>query len=197
MDSKKIFWLMALAIIAGFFVFLALGVVAPVSASGQNGAYGATQPSANVYAAPLPPQSAGAELSAPQPAAGGTLAPVNGGVQEVTLTVQGGNYYPNPIVVKKGVSVRLIADIGKMPGCSKSIVIPEFGIRKTVSSSDNLIEFTPGKSGTFQFSCSMGMYRGTIVVQEADGTVAAYTGSAPAAKAGSCGANGGGCGCGG
>jgi copper chaperone CopZ len=121
-------------------------------------------------------------------------------VQTVQLSVQGANYYPNPIRVKKGIPVQLVADMNNMPGCSRSIIIPEYGISKTVSAGDNIIQFTPDKSGTFQFSCSMGMYHGQIVVEEADGSVAAYTGSAPVTQ-GSCGGSGsgssGGCGCGG
>jgi len=125
-----------------------------------------------------------------------TLATVTNGVQIVQLSVQGTNYYPNPIRVKIGIPVQIVADINNMPGCSKSIVIPEFGIRKIVSASDNVIEFTPNKSGTFQFSCSMNMFSGQIVVENADGSVAAYTGSAPVTSGGSCGGSGGGCSCG-
>lgn len=127
----------------------------------------------------------------------GTLATVTNGVQVVQLSVQGANYYPNPIRVKIGVPVQLVADIINMPGCSKSIVIPEFGVSKYVSTGDNVIEFTPNKSGTFQFSCSMGMYHGQIIVENVDGTVASYTGkAAPVNSGGTCGGSGGGCGCG-
>jgi len=126
-----------------------------------------------------------------------TLATVTNGVQTVQLSVQGINYYPNPIRVKVGIPVKLVADINNMPGCSKSIVIPEFGIRKILNSSDNVIEFTPTKSGTFQFSCSMNMYRGQIVVEEADGSVSSYTGTAPVpSSGGSYSSDGCGCGCG-
>jgi copper chaperone CopZ len=124
----------------------------------------------------------------------GTLDTVTNGVQVVQLSVQGTTYYPNPIRVKIGVPVRLVADVNNMPGCSKSIVIPEFGVSKYVSTGDNVIEFTPNKSGTFQFSCSMNMYRGQIIVENVDGSVAAYTGSAPVIS-GTCG-GGGSCGCG-
>ncbi|MFH1229648.1 MAG: copper ion binding protein [Candidatus Aenigmatarchaeota archaeon] len=127
----------------------------------------------------------------------GNLATVTDGVQVVQLSVQGSTYYPNPIRVKKGIPVQLVADINNMPGCSKSIVIPEFGVSKYVSAGDNIIQFTPTKAGTFQFSCSMNMYRGQIIVEESDGSVPAYTGSAPAPSGGSCGGSGGGCGCGG
>jgi copper chaperone CopZ len=128
----------------------------------------------------------------------GGLAAVTNGVQVVQLSVQGSNYYPNPIRVKTGIPVQLVADINNMPGCSKSIVIPEFGVRKVVSTSDNVIEFTPDKSGTFNFSCSMNMFRGQIVVENVDGSVAAFTGSAPAtvSSGSSCGSGSCGCGCG-
>lgn len=139
-------------------------------------------------------QAAGAAGAA---ATGAEIAKSADGVQEVNLYVQGAEYYPNPITVKKGVPVRIIADVSRVPGCAKSIVIPEFGVRKYVRAGDNEIEFTPDKSGTFPFSCSMGMYQGTIVVQDADGSVASFTGSAPPVQKSSCGANGGGCGCGG
>ena len=180
MNSEKIFWLMVVGLAAGFFVFLAFGIgVSPANAAGQ--------PAGNSYAAGLP---SGAE-------AGGTPAEIKNGVQEVQLYVQGSSYYPNPIRVKKGTPVRLVGDMNRIPGCSRSIVIPEFGIRKVLSTGDNTIEFTPDKSGTFQFSCSMGMYIGTIVVEDTDGSVAAFTGDAAPVAAGSCGAGGGGCGCGG
>jgi plastocyanin len=180
MDSEKIFWALAALVMVGVFAFLISGsFVGPVNAAQQNLQLGAQAGNAQALGG------------------GSALAAVNDGVQEVALSVQGGTYYPNPVRVKKGVPVRLVADMNSMRGCSRSIVIPDFGVSKTVGAGDNAIEFTPDKSGTFSFSCSMGMYRGTIVVEEADGSVAAFTGSAPKAAAGSCGAGGGGCGCGG
>jgi copper chaperone CopZ/plastocyanin len=124
------------------------------------------------------------------------LAAATNDVQTVKLSVQGSNYYPNPIRVKKGIPVQLVADINNMSGCSRNIVIPEFGVRKVVSTTDNVIEFTPDKSGTFNFSCSMGMYLGQIVVEEYDGSVSAFTGSAPVTSSSSCGSGSCGCGCG-
>lgn len=186
MNSEKIFWAMVVVLVAGFAMFLAFGgLSAPVNAVVSQQA---AQQGSSAQAAPAP--------------AGGSLAEVKNGVQEITLTVEGSSYSPNPIRVKKGIPVRLVADMSKIPGCSRSVVISEFGIRKVLSASDNTIEFTPDKSGTFDFSCSMGMYRGKIVVEETDGSVAAFSGSAPKAAApagtgGSCGIGGGGCGCGG
>ncbi len=191
LNAEKIFWGLCILLIAGFFLFFAFGgLVAPVNAASQNGA---VQPYKAAPYAGAQPSARQQQAAAP---AGGQLAPANNGVQEVTLTVQGGTYYPNPIRVKKGVPVKITADLGSVRGCASGIVMPDFGIRKNVRAGDNTIEFTPDKSGTFDFSCSMGMYRGQIVVEDADGTVANFKGTAPAIKA-SCGANGGGCGCGG
>ena len=203
MESEKIFWgLIAVVFVGLAFAFVFATAVNPINASSA-GQKAVQQQGANTYYAPL---AAGTQVAAPsaqqaQGAAtqGGQLAAVNNGVQEVQLSVSGSNYMPNPIRVKVGVPVRLVADIANMPGCSKSVVIPDFEVRKTVSAGDNVIEFTPTQSGTFSFSCSMNMYKGTIIVEEADGTVAAFAGAAPAPSAiGGChmGA-GGGCGCGG
>ena len=88
----------------------------------------------------------------------------SGNAQIVKLSVEGGRYILSPSEFKKNVPVRIEADISKMPGCSKSIVISAFNIRKVVSAADNLIEFTPTKTGTFNIACSMNMYRGTFTV---------------------------------
>ena len=88
----------------------------------------------------------------------------SGNVQESKLWVNGGSYVLSPSEFRKDVPVRIEADMSKMPGCSKSIVISAFGVRKTLTSGDNIIEFTPDKTGTFTIACSMNMYRGTFSV---------------------------------
>ena len=127
-------------------------------------------------------------------------------IQTATLKVVNGIDIMTPSVFKKGIPVRITADIANMPGCSKSFTIPDFNIRKSLNANDNIIEFTPDKSGTFRMACTMNMYTGTFTVTD-DGL--APTGAAAAQQAqvasavaskpsgGSCGASGGGCGCGG
>jgi len=138
------------------------------------------------------------------PSPGNANSGNTGNVQVAKLYVQGSSYVIEPSVFKKGVPVRLEADIARMPGCSKSVVIPQFNVRKTVSQNDNFIEFTPTQSGTIYIACSMNMYRGSFTVSD-DG-VAGSTATTqaqkqqpiiPASTGGSCGASGGGCGCGG
>ena len=116
-------------------------------------------------------------------------------VQVVKIYVDGAQYVLEPSSVKKGIPVRLEADMSKMPGCSRGIISPELGIKKTFSSKENTFEFTPNKSGTFYIACSMNMYKGTLTVLESDGSKSDYV-QTPSSSGGACG-TGGGCGCGG
>ncbi len=118
----------------------------------------------------------------------------SGDVQVVKMHVEGSQYILEPSSIKKGIPVRLEADMSRMPGCSRGIISSELGIRKTFSSNDNTLTFTPDKAGTFYISCSMNMYKGTITVLESDGSKSNYVQKALPAGS-SCGA-GGGCGCG-
>src|SRR3989344_7388341 len=115
----------------------------------------------------------------------------NQDVQVVKLWVNNGQYVFEPSSVKKDVPVRLEADISKMPGCSKSVISSELGIRKTFNSNDNTLEFTPNKAGNFYFACSMNMYKGNLIVLESDGTKSNYV-QTPQSSGGSCGTGGGG-----
>ncbi|MBU0977298.1 MAG: hypothetical protein KKD18_02685 [Nanoarchaeota archaeon] len=125
--------------------------------------------------------------------------PSGGDVQVVKLYVGNtGDYVLEPSELKREVKVRLEADMTRMPGCSRSIVIPAFGVSKTFTTSDNSVEFVPDKAGTFNIACSMNMYRGTFTVLDESGKKSNYVEqklSSP--SGGSCGVGGGGCGCGG
>jgi|GEM_PF-1418069 len=132
-------------------------------------------------------------------------ATIQDGVQTATLKVVGSNYVLTPSVFKKGVPVKITADVNSMPGCSKAFTIPTFKILKFISASDNVIEFTPDQSGTFKMACTMNMYTGTFSVTD-DGTTAtlaaananqpAATKPSTASSGGTCGVSTGGCGCG-
>lgn len=87
----------------------------------------------------------------------------SGNVQVVKMWVENGQYKFDGSV-KAGIPVRIEADMTRMPGCSKSFSISTLGIRKTFTSSDNSLEFTPDKSGVYNVECSMNMYRGDLVV---------------------------------
>lgn len=122
---------------------------------------------------------------------------VAGEGQTVKMYVQGGQYILEPSTFKVGQKVRIEAEISRVPGCAKSVVIGAFGVRKTLTAGDNVIEFTPTKAGTFNIACSMNMYQGTFIVLDAEGKMDNYIEAAPTGEH-SCGGSGGGCGgCGG
>lgn len=124
------------------------------------------------------------------------------GFQTINMRVEGGQYVFEPKAVVKGKHVRIIADVSRIPGCSKSFTIPEYGIRKYLTAADNIIEFTPQKAGQLYVACSMNMYRGILVVAETPETASAAVAAATSSQAastqtrptGSCGCGGGGCG---
>ncbi|MBS3071372.1 cupredoxin domain-containing protein [Candidatus Pacearchaeota archaeon] len=120
-----------------------------------------------------------------------------GNVQIVKMYVENGKYIITPSEFKRGDIVRIEADMSKMPGCSKSIVISAFNIRKTLTNTNNVIEFKAEKAGTFNIVCSMNMYKGVFTILEYDGSKSNFVEQASSGGH-SCGGSGGGCGgCGG
>lgn len=89
---------------------------------------------------------------------------INGEIQEITLSMKDYNYYPQTIKVKAGSPVRISLD-SSVYGCFRAFTIPAFGIYKNLKTPGDYIEFTPGKKGTYRFSCTMGMGTGTLIVE--------------------------------
>ncbi len=120
-----------------------------------------------------PPETFQTSSSAGSGASGQAAeATVKDGVQYVTSFVSSGGY--EPITVQQGIPVKwtLNAPSGSLNGCNNAIVIPEYDLQIDLKTGDNLIEFTPDRSGTFVFSCWMGMVRSSITVVGEDGAVA-------------------------
>lgn len=80
--------------------------------------------------------------------------------------------YPT-INVQKGIPVRwnLHADEEKLNGCNNEITIPALGLSRKLVPGDNIIEFTPQRSGRIPYSCWMGMLYGSIIVTDEKGEV--------------------------
>lgn len=95
----------------------------------------------------------------------GAVANVTKDVQYITTNLDNGRY--KPITVQKGIPVKWTIEAGQrdINGCNNAINIPEYGIRGfELKSGENIIEFTPDKSGTFVYTCWMGMIRSKITV---------------------------------
>ena len=87
-----------------------------------------------------------------------------GGVQRVLVEVKGG-YTPAVIRVRAGAPVRLDFHRDETNTCTEEVVIPDFGIRTYLPSHRTTpVTFTPA-AGTYEFTCGMGMVRGTIIAE--------------------------------
>ncbi|HBI34339.1 MAG TPA: hypothetical protein DEA43_01695 [Candidatus Moranbacteria bacterium] len=86
------------------------------------------------------------------------------GVQVVRMKEIASGYSPNKFTIKKDVPVKWIIDAQAPYSCASSLVVSSLKIQKTLKAGENIIEFTPTKTGKIPFSCSMGMYTGAFTV---------------------------------
>ena len=96
-------------------------------------------------------------------------APIEGlqeqDVQILEMTQSASGYRPDVLKVKAGIPVRWIITSESSFTCASTIAVPSLNIQKNLQKGQNIIEFTPTQKGSIPFSCSMGMYRGTILVE--------------------------------
>lgn len=112
------------------------------------------------YAALFPPAAtAGVVVDG-----GGTTAPPAAGAEVITMTQDGSGYSPSALTVHAGSHVRWVITSTNAYTCASGIRVPSLGISKQLAAGENVIEFIPQQEGEIPFSCSMGMYRGTITV---------------------------------
>lgn len=105
------------------------------------------------------------------------------GVQLVDSTLSSGKY--PAITVQAGIPVKwnISAAEDDINGCNNRLYIPEYDIEYSFEPGENIIEFTPKKTGKFSYSCWMGMIRSSITVV----TPGADTSSANASNDGAAG----------
>ena len=131
-------------------------------------------------------------------ATGGTEAVLTGDFQEVNMDVSASGYSPNSFVLKKGIPVKWNVNVKQLTGCNQELILRQYGIDKKLKAGLNVIEFTPDKEGVIQFSCGMGMLRGSFIVTESGAASQEQIKTATPPKGMQCGgSSGGGCGCGG
>jgi len=124
---------------------------------------------------------------------------IENGYQIINMNMDTNGYHPNSFVIKKGIPVKWNIDVTEIIPCNNEIVMNAYNIDVKLKQGLNLIEFTPDKIGTIQFSCGMGMLHGSFIVTEtgvaSQEEIKANTPSAGASC--SMGSGGGSCGCGG
>lgn len=101
------------------------------------------------------------------PKKGGSQAvDTSSGYQEALIQVKNG-YSPDIIFVQRGKPVRLVFSRVEKNACSEMVVFPDF--RKSAElpyGQKTAVEIVPKQTGTYPFTCQMGMYKGKIVVKE-------------------------------
>jgi len=84
----------------------------------------------------------------------------------VTIVVDGG-YTPDLVVARRGTPLTLVFDRRDSGPCTDEIVLPDFGIRRSLPSGTRTeIGLVPQRAGEFAFSCGMNMLHGKIQVAE-------------------------------
>ncbi len=94
-------------------------------------------------------------------------ASLENGYQNVTIYVTNSGYESDTTTLKTGIPVRLKILTDNVFSCSRAFVIPEFNISRILpATGEEIIEFTPNRTGRLAYSCSMGMYTGSFNVVE-------------------------------
>ena len=70
------------------------------------------------------------------------------------------------IEVERGKPVRLNFYRDEENSCSEELLLPDFSIRRDLPAfKTTLVELLPQQPGRFDFTCGMGMLRGSLIVK--------------------------------
>ncbi len=107
---------------------------------------------------PASGKSSGQEVADPVSAAG-----ANGNV--VTINVKNYGYEPDVVHARAGVPVKLRLVSKNVRSCSRAFIIPAMNVQEILASTgETVIDIPPQRKGArVPFSCSMGMYGGTMI----------------------------------
>lgn len=90
----------------------------------------------------------------------------SGPAQEVRMEQNDYGYSPKQFTIEKDRPVKWIINSTSQYSCASYIIMSAYKVSKSLKLGENVIEFTPTKTGDIQFNCSMGMYRGKFTVVE-------------------------------
>lgn len=89
-----------------------------------------------------------------------------GGAQEATILVKDGGYTPSRILVKHDQPIRLTFRREEANPCSEVVIFDAFHKSAKLPQGEPVtLEFVAHDAGEYPFTCQMGMYRGTLVVE--------------------------------
>jgi len=87
------------------------------------------------------------------------------GVQVIHMEQNETGYTPNTFTIKKNVPVKWIIK-SVYPSCASSLVVQKLNIHAFLTQQEQTFTFTARDVGEIPFTCSMGMYSGSITVVE-------------------------------
>jgi sulfite exporter TauE/SafE len=94
-----------------------------------------------------------------------TPTPAEGNVVNITADSYNG-YQPAQSVAKAGEPIKLIIASKDLYSCASAFAIPKLGVQKSLPpDGTTTIDIPAQPTGTLSYSCTMGMYRGSIKIQ--------------------------------
>ena len=100
-------------------------------------------------------------------------AQLDGGVQRIVVTVQGG-YSPDVIRLREGVPAELIFDRRESGDCTSRVVFPDLAVSAALPAFERTtVRLLPAAAGSFSFACGMSMIHGSLIVEPASGDAGA------------------------
>jgi sulfite exporter TauE/SafE len=85
-----------------------------------------------------------------------------GGTQTVTMTQLADAYSPADTTVYAGIPIRWVIESEAPYTCAAFLRVPDLGVRADLAPGTNTVDLPALDEGTTPFSCSMGMYSGTL-----------------------------------
>jgi len=87
----------------------------------------------------------------------------------VKVTVEKGVYTPDIIKARVGKLLTLEFLLKDPSHCAATVIFSDFDVSKELTlDKTETVTITPDKVGEFDFACPMGMYRGNLIVEQAD-----------------------------
>ena len=96
------------------------------------------------------------------------------GYQDLRTYQEVDGYQPANVEIAAGIPTRWTIESASSRSCAAFLVVPDLGIEVTLQRGDNVIELPAMNPGTLAYTCSMGMYGGTITI--VDGEAGSSTG---------------------
>ena len=87
-------------------------------------------------------------------------------IQKVTVALTEKGYEPASLKLRRGIPAQVTFVRKVSATCGTQVVIADYNIKRALPLNEPvLVEFTPKKTGTFAFTCGMGMLRGSLIVR--------------------------------